>query len=104
MCKSTILLVYHVILTLYVIFLETIFWKSWSVDCIRQINVWLAMYCLSELLITISLVLTIIFWGCANDPTMAETRLKVYFQVWIYIFNIGWVIYGSSFIYTDKIN
>jgi len=45
-----------------------------------------------------------ILWGCANDPELAETRLTIFFKVWVYVFEAVWDIYGSTFIYSDKVS
>ena len=94
----------HVLLAIYIFGLLYTFWPSWKVHCIRELNVWLSVYFIVELLqITVSLF-AVCVWYRANDPTMAETRLYVFGTFWLYLFMATWIIYGSTFIYSDEIS
>lgn len=95
---------FHMLLTLYMGTLVWVFWQSWTVDCIKQLNVWLVVYCLNESLHTLTRVVAMCIWGCANDPELAETRLTIFFKIWVYVFEAIWVIYGSTFIYSDEVS
>ena len=39
----------------------------------------------------------------ANEPTVANTKLFVFYQFWVYLIMVGWVFYGTSFILEDDI-
>ena len=43
-------------------------------------------------------------WCRANDPTLAETKLYVFGTFWLYLFIAGWIIYGSTFVYSKEIS
>ena len=64
---------------------------------------WLSFYCLIELVLVATCIVEILFWGCANDPNLAGTRLRLFFQYWVYLLTAVWIVYGSSFIYADEI-
>ena len=53
---------------------------------------------------TLARVIAISNWLCANDPEIGETRLNVFFKSWVYLFEAIWVIYGSTFIYSDSVS
>ena len=78
-CRKIFILLYNLAKMITVILMETIFWDKWSVDCIKTINIWLVVYGVIQAVITISNVIAILFWALANDPNLAETRLKVFF-------------------------
>ena len=92
------------LLTLYVAGLVWTFWQAWSIHCIRQLNEWLLVHLVIEVLHTISNVCGLVIWGCARDPSLAETRLSAFFKIFIYLVEAAWVIYGNTFIYSDDIN
>jgi len=48
-------------------------------------------------------MVTLFIWQYAVDPTTAETRLYVFGTFWLYIFEAAWIIYGSTFIYSEEI-
>ena len=64
---------------------------------------WLSVYFLTELVLLVTCIMEISFWGCANDPNLAGTRLRLFFQYWVYLLTAVWIIYGSSFFYDDGI-
>ena len=76
--RRSLLAAYHWLLMLGVILLEAIFWHSWTVDCIRTINVWLTVYGILHFLKTLCTMGTLFLWICANDPNMQEVRVKVF--------------------------
>ena len=92
------------LLTLYVAGLVWTFWQAWSIHCIRQLNEWLLVYLVIEVLHTITSVCGLVIWGCARDPSLAETRLSAFVKIFIYLAEAAWVIYGNTFIYSDDIN
>ena len=57
-----------------------------------------------EVLHTITSVCGLVIWGCARDPSLAETRLSAFGKIFIYLAEAAWVIYGNTFIYSDEIN
>lgn len=93
----------HVALALYIGVLLYTFWRSWKVPCIRQLNVWLSVYFIVEVLQITICALVLGMWCRANDPTLAETKLYVFGTFWLYLFIAGWIIYGSTFIYSEDI-
>ena len=102
MIRTSIRLVCHLFITLYIAVLLWIFWRAWNVECIRNLNIWLYGYGIIETLYSIFTVVIIIIWNKANDPASQETRLNVYVLYWLHLINIGWVIYGSTFIYNEE--
>ena len=53
---------------------------------------------------TLARLVAILIWLCANDPEIGETRLNVFFKIWVYLFEAIWVIYGSTFIYSEEVS
>ena len=92
----------HFLLTVYISLLIWIFWDSWAIGCIRELNTWLGVYLILEVLHLTERTIATALWKCANDPKLAETRLFVFVRVWLYLIEANWIIYGSTFIYDDK--
>ncbi len=65
---------------------------------------WLSIYAVVELILTATAITEIAFWGCANDPNLAGTRLRLFLQYWVYLFTAAWILYGSTFIYDEEIS
>jgi len=45
----------------------------------------------------------ILFWVKAKDPTLAQTKVDVIFFIFVLIPEIGWYIYGNTFIYSSQV-
>ena len=102
-CRRALRMVFHLLLILSMGTLLWVFWLSWSIACIKELNMWLSVYCAIEILHTLTRFTQVLIWLCANDPEIAETRLTLFFKFWVYLFEAIWVIYGSTFIYSDKV-
>lgn len=38
-----------------------------------------------------------------KDPSTAQIKLELFFGVWVFLLEAGWIIYGNTFIYSDEI-
>ena len=47
--------------------------------------------------------MVIIFWMTVREPTMAESRTFLFVRVPNGLFEIAWVIYGSTFVWSDEV-
>ena len=94
----------HSLLILYITALIWAFWDSWAVNCIRRLNIWLSIYLVIELAHLCERWATACSWLSANDPKLAESKLFIYGRLWLYLIESAWVLYGSTFIYSDEID
>ena len=101
-CKGVVWVIIYVLLTLYPMIIMWLFWDSWEINCIRKLNEWLLVYCVLIGIHAATTISYVIMWKCAKDPTLQVTRIRVFFHVWVYLFEAGWLIYGNTFIYSDK--
>ena len=102
-CRRMIAVVVHILLTTYISILLWAFWRSWAIDCIRQLNEWLSIYFFVEVLHLIERTASVCTWLYANEPTIAESRLFIMMRFWLFILEASWIIYGTSFIYDEEI-
>ena len=52
----------------YITFLLVLFWNNWSVPCVRQLNVWLLVYLILQVLHALRSAACILIWKKAKDP------------------------------------
>ena len=45
----------------------------------------------------------IAIWRRAKEPALMQIKLELFFGMWVFVAEAGWLIYGNTFIYTDKI-
>ena len=45
----------------------------------------------------------IAIWRRAKEPSIMQIKLELFFGMWIFIAEAGWIIYGNTFIYTEQI-
>ena len=90
-------------LVVYIATLLQTFRDSWDVPCIRKLNSWLTVYFATEVLHMIERIASAVFWLYANEPTLADIRINIFFRFWLNLFEAGWIIYGSTFIYSEEV-
>ena len=93
----------NVILVTYVSIVNYKFELALKLDCARKLMVWLAFYNTIATLHLIRTLTLVCIWCCANDPAMSHIKLEVFYGVWVFLFEIAWLVYGNTFIYDDKI-
>jgi hypothetical protein len=84
----------------YISFLLGFFWKQWTTKCIRELSIWLAVY---EVIVFLQLVRSLFLrrmWKIARDPALIQAQVNCCFSL-VLLFEIGWCIYGNTFIYTS---
>ena len=52
-CRRALRMTFHLLLILSMGTLLWIFWGSWSITCIKELNIWLSVYCAIEILHTL---------------------------------------------------
>ena len=106
-CRQTIkagvwTLVYAGI-TIFLSVILAIWWNAWRVKCIRVLNKWLLVHNVLMFIHALVHFAYCFIWIWAKDPTIWLTRFRVFFHFWVYLFEAGWIIYGSTFIYSEEI-
>lgn len=96
-------MILHSLTTAYITMLILAYWNAWEIECIREINVWLCVYLVVQFILTVCAIVQVCLWLCANDPPLGETKLRLYLQYLVYTFTAGWIIYGSTFMFSDEI-
>ena len=43
----------------------------------------------------------IAIWRRAKEPAIMQIKLELFYGMWVFIIEAGWIIYGNTFIYTD---
>ena len=92
----------NLILAIYIGFLIAKYWSHWSHACIGQLSFWLVGYLVIHVAHLIRKVILIFFWWKGKDPTILEVQLNLYFMCFVFIPEIGWYIYGNTFIYDNE--
>ena len=41
-------------------------------------------------------------WHKAKDPSITQMKVEVFYGIWIFLMEAGWIIYGNTFIYDDE--
>ena len=98
------MLLFHFVLTLYILVLLTAFWDFWTIECVRLLGFWMFIYLLDELVHIVLYSVAVYSWCRANDPPLIETRISVFGSFWLYLFGFAWVIYGSTFVFSEEID
>ena len=88
------------ILFLYISFLLGFFYKQWTTECIRQLSVWLAVYDGIIIMQLIRALFLIRVWKISRDPAMIQVTIDCFWSI-VYLSEIGWSIYGNTFIYSS---
>ena len=52
---------------------------------------------------SIRTIVLLAIWRSAVDPPYQQIKMEVFFGVWIFLMEAGWIIYGNTFIYSDEI-
>lgn len=45
----------------------------------------------------------IAIWRKAKEPAIMQIKLELFYGAWVFIAETCWLVYGNTFIYTDKI-
>ena len=69
----------------------------------RTINVWLCGYAMIEAAQFLRTVVIIMIWMRARDPSHTQLKLELFYGLWVFIVEAGWLIYGNTFVYSDTI-
>jgi len=93
----------HMSLVSYISLLILAFWDSWRIDCIRQLNEWLSTYLVLEILHLVERIVSLCLWLRSEDPYLQEARTYIFGRIWINLVEAAWIIYGSSFIYSQEL-
>ena len=88
----------NLLILIYVIYLIEAFWKKWD-ECIGELSFWLLGYLIIHSLHCLRRLVLIGFWWKAKDPTMLEVQVNLFFFVFVFLPEVGWYIYGNTFIY-----
>jgi len=84
----------------YISFLLAYFWRQWTTDCIRQLSVWLTVYDGIIALEFIRACILLRVWKTCSDPALLQVKID-FFWLAIFLGEIGWCVYGNTFIYTS---
>ena len=87
----------------YITFMLVIFWRSWRVDCVKKLNIWLLGYLIIQGAHLLRTIILIHIWRTAKDPSVAQIKVELFYGAWIFLAEAGWLIYGNTFIYEDEI-
>lgn len=79
------------------------FYEAWDVVCIKQLHKWLLIYAVIELLHLLERSIVCLCWIYATDPAISESVLYLFSRLWLYIFEVSWIIYGSTFVFSDPV-
>jgi len=74
------------------------------VDCIEQLTFWLLVYIGVELLHIFERIAAACSWMRANNPANAEGRLFLFVRIWLYLGEVAWVIYGTTFAFNEEMD
>ena len=62
----------NLVLTIYLIFLISRYWRNWDHECIGLLSLWLAGYLCIHLAHLVRKIILIFFWWKGSDPTILE--------------------------------
>ena len=96
-------LLFHLWVCAVLIFLLVYFWWSWKIDCIRTLNIWNVGYLFIVTVSAIERLVVIVLWLTAREPSMAESRTFLFVRMPNGVLEIAWVIYGSTFVWSQEI-
>ena len=89
----------------YILAMVIIFWdqSAWErKPCVKKLDVWLIVYLCLQALHMIRTCFVMLAWWKAKDPSVIQLKIELFFGVWVFLMEAGWIIYGNSFIYTDE--
>ena len=87
-------------IAIFIAYLIARYWKHWSHgSCIGELSFWLIGYLVIHVAHLIRKVFLIFFWWKAKDPTIQEVQFNIFFGILVFLPEIGWYIYGNTFIY-----
>ena len=92
----------YLCITVFLCFTIALWWNAWHVKCIRKLNEWLVVHTCQMLVHVFVHLAYSIIWIKAKDPTYQLTRIRVFFHVWVYLFEAAWLIYGNTFVYSSE--
>ena len=90
----------NLIILAYVIYIIEAYWQQWD-ECIGQLSFWLCGYLVIHSCHLIRRFVLIGFWWKAKDPTVPEVQVNLFFFIFIFMPEVGWYIYGNTFIYNS---
>ena len=102
MCSFALWGLINVILAIYIIFLLARYWNHWGHSCIGELSSWLLGYLLIHICHIIRKSVCICLWWKAKDPSIQEMQINVFFILFVFLPEIGWYIYGNTFIYNKE--
>jgi len=80
------------------------FWDAWTVECVEKLCVWLMVYNILQGAHILRTLTIIYLWGKAKDPSYQQIKVEVFYGIWVFLFEAGWLIYGNTFIYSITCN
>ena len=86
---------------IYVSYLIAAYWDRWD-DCIGTLSFWLVGYLVIHTCHLIRRFTLVFFWWKAKDPTIYEVQVNLIFFFVVFLPEVGWYIYGNTFIYSKK--
>jgi hypothetical protein len=86
----------------YVFFLLFLFRGSWSIHCVRKLNIWLLIYLIIQGCHLLRTIILIFIWRKAKDPSVSWIKLDMYFGLWVFLAEAALIIYGNTFIYDEE--
>ena len=93
----------NIVLCVYLTLLNIAFWQFWTVQCIRQLSVWLLVYNVLQGLQIVRTSACLAIWDHAEDPSLSQIKLEVFYGIWVFLAEAVWLIYGNTFIYDSEI-
>ena len=90
---------FNLVILFYVTILIGVFWQQWD-KCIRELSTWLIGYLFIHSLHLVRRFILIGFGWKAKDPTLYEVQVNLFFFVFVFLPEVGWYIYGNTFIYS----
>ena len=68
----------------------------------RKLSVWLAVYNLISLLQLARCIFLLRVWKVSRDPALKQVKVDLFCGSFVYLFEIVWLIYGNTFIYSKS--
>ena len=93
----------NALLLAYCVVVTGKFWSDWQISCIKELDLWLLIYVIITALHLVRTIAIIFVLLKAKDPATSTIKMEAYFGVWVFLFEVVWLIYGNSFIYTDDV-
>ena len=86
----------------YVTFLLYFYYDSWDKHCVKEISIWMSVFLLILFLHMVRSTAIICLWVKSRDPALDQIKVELFYGSCVFLFEAGWCIYGSCFIYSEK--